>query len=71
MTDVERALEYIRIFINAGDNWKYYIPVDADLITEDSVRIGAAEVGPGDDGRWWLKDLSVGTVRWYQPAVTS
>ncbi len=72
MTDVERAVQYIAIFINAGGRWRYFVPVDADLVTDTSVRIGTCEMGPGDDGRWWLKDLNAGTTRWYQQqAVTS
>jgi hypothetical protein len=70
MTDVERAFAYLRIFVGAGDAWRYFVPVDADLVTKDSVRIGNAEVGPGADGRWWLKDLAAGTVSWYERAVT-
>ena len=65
MTDMERAFEYIRIFINVGDRWKKFVPLDADLVTDTSVRLGNAEFGPGEDGRWWLKDLTIGTTRWY------
>jgi hypothetical protein len=71
MTDVERARQYIAIFINAGDRWLYYVPLDADLVTKDSVRIGSCEVGPGEGGKWFLKDLTAGTTSWYQQAVTS
>jgi hypothetical protein len=71
MTDVERAFEYLRIFIGAGEAWRNFVPVDADLVTKDSVRIGTAEVGPGENGRWWLKDLALGTIKWFAPAVSS
>jgi hypothetical protein len=36
MTDVERAFEYLRIFVG-----------------------------------WWLKDLALGTTKWFQQAATS
>jgi hypothetical protein len=71
MSDVERAKQYIAIFINAGGNWRFYVPVDAELITDTSVRIGSCEVGPGDGGKWFLKDLTAGTTSWYQPVVSS
>jgi hypothetical protein len=71
MTDLERAIAYLRIFVGAGPAWRNYVPVDADIVTADSVRIGTVEVGPGEDGRWWVKDLSAGTTSWYQRAVAS
>lgn len=69
MTGLERAVQYIGIFINVGDRWKGYVPVDADIVTDTSVRIDGFEMGPGDDGSWWLKDLSTGLVRRYKRAV--
>lgn len=71
MTDRERAFEYLKIFIGAGDRWRFYVPLDADLVADTSVRIGTCEVGPGPDGEWWLRDLSTGLVRRYKRAVTS
>jgi hypothetical protein len=67
MTDRERAIEYIRIFINVGDSWQGYVPVEGEL-TEAGVRIGDCELGPapGEDGTWFLNDG--GTVSWFRAA---
>jgi len=56
MTDVERARDYIRIFIGAGARWESCIPCDGER-TETGVRIGSVEIGPGEwTGTWWLRD---------------
>lgn len=55
MTDRDRALDYIRIFINVGDRWRDYVPVDGDL-TDTVLRLGTVEVWPGEDNTWWLDD---------------
>lgn len=68
MTDTKRAVQYIAIFINVGDNWRKFVPLDADIVTDHSVRLGTVEMGPGDNGEWWLKDLSTGLTRRYAKA---
>ncbi len=71
MTDLDRAVQYIRIFVNVGADWQRYAPLDADLVTDTSVRLGSVEFGPEPDGTWWLKDLSTGLERRYRKAVAS
>lgn len=69
MTDVERAKQYIAIFLNAGDRWEFYIPVDGRR-TPRGVRIGTVEVWPHPDqpGVWRLDDGR--DVHSYRTAVT-
>lgn len=70
MTDVERAKQYIGIFLNAGDRgWEYYAPVDG-VRTPRGIRIGTVEVWPHPDqpGVWRLDDGH--DVRSYRAAVT-
>lgn len=57
MTDRERALDYLAVFIKAGECWHFYVPVDGEL-TPAGVRIGSVELGPkpGEPGVWFLKD---------------
>lgn len=70
MTDLERAIAYIRIFVNVGAAWRSFVPVDADIVTADSIRIGDVALGPGEGGRWWVKDLTLGTTSWYARAAS-
>jgi hypothetical protein len=57
MTDRERAVNYIRIFVGLGDNWRSCAPVDG-VATGRGVRIGSCEVWPSFDepGVWFLDD---------------
>lgn len=68
MTDRERAIEYIRIFINVGGHWRNYVPLDS-VATETGLRIGTVLVGPGDNGTWWLTEGYKTT--WFRKAVSS
>lgn len=63
MTDIERAEQYIRIFMKAGARWEFYVPVDGER-TKDGVRIGSVEVGPAENGRWFLRHEN-GEVDWF------
>ena len=71
MTDVERAIEYLAIFINVGDKWRNFVPVDGEMIGVNRVRIGSVEVWPeGDCGdSWRLYDGE--QVRRFRKAVTA
>ncbi len=57
MTDRERAIDYIAIFVGAGDRWRFFAPLDADA-TETGIRLGSVEIEPDPDepGVWLLKD---------------
>jgi hypothetical protein len=68
MTDRERAVQYIGIFIGLGDDWEYCAPVDGER-TPDGLRLGSVEIGPDENrpGVWWLDDGT--TRRHYQKAV--
>ena len=57
MTDRERALDYIALFVGLGDNWEYNAPLDAPR-TATGVRFGAIEIcpDPNQAGVWLLKD---------------
>jgi hypothetical protein len=59
VTDSERALRYIEIFANAG----------GEFVGDDRFRIGAVEVGPGEDDMWFLDDGR--WVQWFRKAVAS
>lgn len=69
MTALERVEQYIGIFINVGDRWEGFVPLDGER-TPTGIRIDGIEVGPDVDrpGVWWLND-GVNPVRHYQ-AVT-
>jgi hypothetical protein len=53
MTSVERAREYVGIFIGAGDRWRDCVPVDGRL-NGDSVEIGGVKVTHEGGGVWSL-----------------
>lgn len=57
MTALERAEQYIGIFINVGDRWEDYVPLDGER-TPNGIRIDGIEVGPDVEqlGVWWLDD---------------
>jgi hypothetical protein len=57
VTDRERAVDYIAIFINAGACWEFYAPLDA-VKTATGIRLGSVEICPDPDqpGVWLLKD---------------
>lgn len=38
MTQLERAKQYAAIFVNAGDRWRFCVPVDA-IVTGDVVHL--------------------------------
>lgn len=67
MTDRERALEYIAIFANVGDQWRGYIPLDSEP-TPTGVRIGTCEIWRGTGKTWWLDDGE--TQKCYAPRTT-
>jgi hypothetical protein len=68
MTDRERAIQYIGIFVGAGDRWEFFIPVDGER-TDRGVRLDSVEIGPvpGRPGVWFLDDGT--TTRNYSEAV--
>lgn len=57
MSEVERAENYIGIFIGLGDDWPSCAPVDGTR-TPRGIRIGSIEIGPDTEqpGVWWLDD---------------
>jgi hypothetical protein len=57
VTDRERAIDYIAIFINADACWEFYAPLDATK-TARGIRLGTVEIEPDPDkpGVWLLKD---------------
>jgi hypothetical protein len=55
MTARERASQYIAIFINVGEKWRGYVPVDGER-TERGIRIDGIEVWPNTDGTWLMQD---------------
>lgn len=57
MTDRERAIDYIAIFVGLGDRWESCAPLDADR-TATGVKFGTVEICPDPDepGVWLLKD---------------
>lgn len=57
MTSLERAVDWVGIFISAGDRWEFYIPVDGER-TPSGIRIDGIEIGPDTEqpGVWWLDD---------------
>jgi hypothetical protein len=65
VTEVERAVEYIGIFIGLGDDWPSCAPVDGKR-TKRGIRISGIEIGPDTDqpGVWWLDD-GVNPIRRY------
>lgn len=69
MTDRERAQQYIAIFANVGADWKSFVPLDAEFVDENRLRIGTVHVGPGDDDMWFLDDGE--QVSWFRKAVAS
>jgi hypothetical protein len=55
MTDRERALDYIAIFVNVGDDWRKFVPLDGELL-DNGLRIGTCELWPATGGVWMLDD---------------
>lgn len=57
MTDRERAIDYIAIFVKAGACWEFYAPLDAER-TATGLRFGSVEIEPdrSEPGVWLLKD---------------
>lgn len=57
MTDRERAINYIAIFVGVGDRWEFFAPLDADR-TATGIQFGAIEIcpDPNQPGVWLLKD---------------
>ena len=53
MTALERAQTYAAIFINAGDRWRNYVPVDA-TVTGDTVYLQGVRMERSDNG-WRLE----------------
>lgn len=56
MTSLERAKEYVGIFIGAGDRWEFNVPVDAKR-TKRGIRLDGIDLFPDTEpGVWWLDD---------------
>lgn len=57
MTSLERAKQYLGIFIGAGDRWEFNVPVDATR-TRRGIRLDGIELFPDTEqpGVWWLDD---------------
>jgi hypothetical protein len=53
MTALDRAKTYAAIFLNAGDRWRNYVPVDA-TVTGDTVHLGGVRMERNDQG-WRLE----------------
>jgi hypothetical protein len=67
VTELERAEQYIGIFVGVGDRWPEYVPVDG-VRTPAGVRIGSVEVfpDPARSGVWLADDGA--RVRTYRAA---
>lgn len=53
MTPEERAETYAAIFLNVGDRWRNFVPVDG-RVRGDSVEIGGVTVTNEGNGVWSL-----------------
>lgn len=53
MNALDRAKTYASIFLNAGDRWRFYVPVDA-TVTDDTVHLQGVRMRRLDDG-WRLE----------------
>lgn len=71
MTSLERAVDWVGIFISAGDRWEFYVPVDGER-TKRGIRIDGIEIGPDTEqpGVWRLDD-GVNPVRRYRKKETA
>jgi hypothetical protein len=68
MTDIERAETYIGIFINVGDKWRSYVPVDGN-VRGDAVHLGEVTMTAGGDGTWTLAAPGRKTMRYAKAAA--
>jgi hypothetical protein len=66
MTTLERAQTYAAIFLNVGDRWPNYVPIDATVSGSD-VSLGGVHMQPIADG-WRLTEN--GRSWTVKPAVT-
>jgi hypothetical protein len=71
VSELERAEQYIAIFVGLGDQWPSCAPVDGTR-TKRGIRIGSIEVGPDPErpGVWWLDD-GINPVRRYRAKETT
>ena len=53
MTPLKRAEVYAAIFINVGDDWPYYVPVDA-TVKDDTVYLQGVRMERLAEDRWRL-----------------
>jgi hypothetical protein len=68
MTDIERAETYIGIFINVGEKWRGYVPVDG-TVRGDAVHIGEVTMTDRRDGTWTLAAPGQKTMRYAKAAA--
>lgn len=54
MTDLDRAKDYVAIFLGVGDEWRNYAPVDSRHVTDRSMQLGTAFLTRYPDGSWWI-----------------
>ena len=52
MTAIERAQTYAAIFLNVGERWRFYVPLDA-TVSGDEVYLQGVRMRPVDGG-WQL-----------------
>lgn len=67
MTPAERAIAWVQIFIGAeqaGRDWRDFVPVDAEIVANDRIRVDGIEVRAGDDGVWFVTDESGKVTKW-------
>lgn len=68
MTDIERAETYIGIFINVGEKWRSYAPVDG-TVRGDAVHLGDVVMADQQDGTWTLASPGRKTMRYAKAAA--
>jgi hypothetical protein len=66
---MKRAHDYASIFINAGDRWPDYVPVDAiNSVTEHGVTVGDVVMERAVSGGGWR--LTQGDTAWVVKSAT-
>jgi hypothetical protein len=63
MTPLDRARRYAAIFLNAGDDWPDYRPVDAALRLDGTVYLGGVRMRRVDDAWELTTNRQTVTVR--------
>lgn len=56
MTGLERAKQYVGIFICAGDRWEFCVPIDATVGTDDTVYLQGVRMRRIDVSTWELTE---------------